>query len=73
MFNIARNQKAVPRYRLEGTAGMLEGEMAADDIYHLLLRMTVPGSNPTLLHRMPDEHYVGAIRHDLPPQPRLRI
>jgi len=73
VFNVARNQKAVPRQRLEGTAGMGEAEMAVDDIHHLLLRMAMPGTNPTLLHRVPDEHYVGTIGQDLPPQPRLRI
>src|ERR1700733_14801482 len=73
MFNIAWNQEAVSRLRIEYAAGMLKREMAADDIHQLLVRMAVPGAHPTLLHSMPDQHHARAVRHHLPPKTRLRV
>src|ERR1700677_1668396 len=73
MFDIAWNQEAVSRVCLEDPAGMLEREMAADDIHQLFVRMAVPGADPTLLHPMPDEHHSRAIGHDLPAKSRLRV
>ena len=73
MFDVAWNQKAVSRFRLEQSAGMLKREMAADDIHHLLVRMAVPGAHPTLLHPMPHQHHARAVGHHLPPEPRLRV
>src|SRR5271155_1811020 len=68
MFDITWNQEAISRGCLEDPAGMLEGEMAADDIHHLFVRMAVPRADPTLLHPVPDEHHTRAIGHDLPPE-----
>src|ERR1700680_758564 len=73
MHDVARYQETVPSLRLKDPTRIFKSEMAADDIHHLLMRMAVPGADPTLLHPVPHQHHVRTPGHDLPPEPRLGV
>jgi hypothetical protein len=73
MLHATRHKERIAGFRLELAAGMLEDQMPADHVHHLLVRMTVTGSDPAFPHAMTNEHHAWAVRHYLPTQSIFRI
>src|SRR6185312_13569464 len=69
MLNTTRHDKTVARLRFELAARRLEHYPPTDHIHHLLMRMAVLRTHPTLLLQMPHQHHRRTVRHHLPPQP----
>lgn len=69
MLYAAGHKEGISRLRLESAAGVLEDEMAADDVDHLLMRMTMASAFPALAHAMPHQHHARAVGHHLTTQP----
>ena len=65
VLDAAGDEEAVAGVGVEGAAGMLEADAAADDVDHLLVRVAVLGADPALLHGVADQHHRGAVGHDL--------
>ena len=65
---VPRHKKGITRSCFELATRMLEYQVSADDIDHLLMRVTVKGSHPPFEHAMSNEHHARAIGHYLPAQ-----
>lgn len=71
VFDVARDEEAVASAGFDGASGMGEGDVAADDVDHLLMRMTMASSDPAPGHGVAHQHHGWTIGHDLAAEARL--
>src|ERR1019366_10595586 len=65
MLNATRYQKAVAGAHIEHSTRVLESNAAADDVHHLLVRMTMARADPTFFHGVTHQHHGWTVGHDL--------